>query len=50
MRFVHTSDWHSGRIFYGVSLTQDQSCALTQIEALLKDVKPDALLISGEVQ
>ena len=25
MRFLHTADWHLGRIFYGQYLTDDQA-------------------------
>jgi len=49
MRFLHTSDWHLGRVFHGVRLTEDQAHALDQIEALVKDAKPDILLVSGDI-
>ncbi|MBP2631764.1 MAG: hypothetical protein H6Q70_2392, partial [Firmicutes bacterium] len=25
MRFIHTSDWHLGRLFHGKHLTDDQA-------------------------
>ena len=25
MRFLHTSDWHLGRIFHGLHMTDDQA-------------------------
>ncbi len=49
MRFIHTSDWHLGRIFYGVHLTNDQAYVLNQLCDIIKDSKPDVLLISGDV-
>lgn len=49
MKFVHTSDWHLGRIFHEVHLTEDQAYVLDQLERLIKDERPDALLISGDV-
>ncbi|HBX22611.1 MAG TPA: exonuclease SbcCD subunit D [Desulfotomaculum sp.] len=49
MRFLHTSDWHLGRIFHGVHLTDDQAHVLDQFIELVKDVKPDAVLIAGDV-
>ncbi|MEN6411516.1 MAG: exonuclease SbcCD subunit D [Veillonellales bacterium] len=49
MRFLHTSDWHLGRIFYGIHLTEDQAYVLEQFAALVKETKPDAVLIAGDV-
>ncbi|MFC2165775.1 exonuclease SbcCD subunit D [Acidobacteriota bacterium] len=49
MRFIHTADWHLGRIFYGVYLTEDQVYVLDQLVEIVKDQKPDALLISGDI-
>ena len=28
MRFLHTSDWHLGRIFHGLHMTDDQAIVL----------------------
>ncbi len=49
MRFIHTSDWHLGRIFFGVQLTNDQSYILEQFKELVKDTNPDAIIIAGDV-
>ena len=49
MRFLHTSDWHLGRIFHGVHLTEDQSYVLDQFVDLVRDTKPDAVIIAGDV-
>jgi DNA repair protein SbcD/Mre11 len=49
MRFIHTADWHLGRLFYGVHLTEDQAYVLEQLVALVKDTKPDALVIAGDI-
>jgi exonuclease SbcD len=49
LRFIHTADWHLGRIFYGVSLTDDQAFVLSQLLQLIRDAKPDAVLIAGDV-
>ncbi len=49
MRFIHTADWHLGRIFHGMHLTEDQSRILAGIELLLGDEKPDAYVISGDI-
>ncbi len=49
MRFLHTADWHLGRLFHGSYLTEDQAHVLDQFVALVKDEKPDAVLICGDV-
>lgn len=49
MRLLHTADWHLGRAFYGTHLTEDQAFALESFHALARDVKPDAVLIAGDV-
>jgi DNA repair protein SbcD/Mre11 len=49
MRFLHTSDWHLGRIFHGVHLTDDQAYLLEQFRACIQDTQPDAIVIAGDV-
>lgn len=49
MRFIHTSDWHLGRILHGVHLTEDQSHILEQFVSLVKDTSLDAVLIAGDI-
>lgn len=49
MKFLHTADWHLGRLFHGVHLTQDQEYVLEQVVQLVKEAKPDALLVCGDV-
>ena len=49
MRWIHTSDWHLGRLFFGESLTEEQAALLIDFVALAKDQKPDAVLIAGDV-
>lgn len=49
MRFLHTSDWHLGRIFHGVHLTEDQAYLLEQFIDLVRETKPDAVVIAGDV-
>jgi len=49
MRFVHTSDWHLGRLFHGVHLTDDQEHVLDQLLTLVAEEKVDALLVSGDL-
>ncbi len=49
MRILHTSDWHLGRIFYGIYLTDDQAYVLEKFIELVKDAKPDVIVISGDI-
>lgn len=49
MRFIHTADWHLGRIFHGMHFTSDQAYLLQSLELLLKEVKPHAYVISGDI-
>ena len=49
MRFLHTADWHLGRIFHGCSLIEDQAHVLDQFVALVREARPDAVLIAGDV-
>ncbi|HAG11414.1 MAG TPA: exonuclease sbcCD subunit D [Desulfotomaculum sp.] len=49
MRFIHTSDWHLGRIFYGTHLTDDQAYILEDFIRLVSYSKPDAVLIAGDI-
>lgn len=49
MRFLHTSDWHLGRIFYGIHLTDDQAHILNEFVKLAGESRPDVILISGDI-
>ena len=50
MRFLHTADWHLGRIFYGQYLTDDQAHVLEkQFFSILKDEKIDGILLAGDI-
>ncbi len=49
MRFLHTADWHLGRILHGVSLLDDQRYTLDGFCDVVRDVRPDAVVISGDV-
>lgn len=49
MRFIHTSDWHLGRIFHGVHLTQDQAYVLNQFVDLVRDSRSQAVIIAGDI-
>lgn len=49
MRFLHTADWHLGRVFHARSLLEDQAWVLDQFVALARELRPDAVLIAGDV-
>ena len=50
MRFLHTADWHLGRIFYGQYLTEDQAHVLEhQFFDILKDENIDGILLAGDI-
>ena len=49
MRFLHTADWHLGRLFHGTHLTDDQAHVLDQFVDLARDLRPDAIVIAGDV-
>ena len=49
MRFLHTSDWHLGRIFHGMHLITDQAAVLEQILAIALETKVDAIVVAGDI-
>lgn len=46
---LHTSDWHLGRLFHGVSLIDEQRAALERIVAIVRERKVDVVLIAGDL-
>jgi exonuclease SbcD len=49
MRFIHTADWHLGRSFFNASLIEDQAHVLSQLIDIASDIRPDALIIAGDL-
>jgi len=49
MRFLHSADWHLGRVFHGVSLLEDQAHVLQQFVQLAAEARPDAILLAGDI-
>ena len=49
MRFIHTADWHLGKLFGQRHMTEDQAYVLEELLALCKDVRPTALVVAGDV-
>lgn len=49
MRFIHTADWHLGRQLHHVNLIDDQAHVLDEFVELVREERPDAVLIAGDV-
>jgi exonuclease SbcD len=50
LRLLHTADWHLGRSLGGASFLEDQAHLLRgQLLALLREARPDAVLVAGDV-
>jgi exonuclease SbcD len=49
MRFLHTADWHLGRILNGRDLIDDQAHALESLVDIAMHEAPDAIVIAGDV-
>jgi exonuclease SbcD len=49
LRLLHTSDWHLGRSFFEESLLPDQAWVLDRLVDALRETRPDALVIAGDI-
>lgn len=49
MKIIHTSDWHIGKRVNGVSMIEDQQYVLQSLIELIKEEKPDVLIIAGDL-
>ncbi|WP_088070400.1 exonuclease SbcCD subunit D [Gottfriedia luciferensis] len=49
MKFIHTADWHLGKIVHGVHMTEDQRFILDEFITIIKEEKPDAVIIAGDL-
>lgn len=49
MRFLHTSDWHVGRLLRGRSRAEEHRAVLAEIAALAGDHEVDAVLVTGDL-
>ena len=49
IRILHTSDWHLGRQFNGLSLEDDHQAILDQVDAAIDEHRPDVLIIAGDI-
>lgn len=49
MKFIHTADWHLGKLVHGVYMTEEQRNVLNQFISLIAEEKPDAVVIAGDL-
>lgn len=49
MRWIHTADWHLGKLFEQRSMTQDQAYVLEELLDIVKEEKAEAVVIAGDV-
>lgn len=49
MKFIHTADWHLGKLVQGVYMTEDQRHALGQLVEAVEREKPDAVIVAGDL-
>lgn len=49
MKIFHTSDWHIGKLVHQLHMTGEQRHILEQFIELVKEEKPDAIIIAGDL-
>ena len=49
MRFIHTADWHLGRVFREHRLIDDQRHVLQQFLQFVTDSRAEAVIIAGDI-
>lgn len=49
MKFIHTADWHIGKIVNEFSMLEDQEFILNELIGLIDEQKPDAVIIAGDL-
>lgn len=49
MKFIHTADWHLGKLVQGVYMTEDQRHVLEQLLDVIEKERPDAVVIAGDL-
>ncbi|MDF1616107.1 exonuclease SbcCD subunit D [Petrocella sp. FN5] len=49
MKILHTGDWHIGKLVHGIHMTEDQRYLLDQLMDLIKQEKPDVMIIAGDI-
>lgn len=49
MKFIHTADWHLGKLVQGVYMTDDQRYVLDQLVECVAAERPSAVVIAGDL-
>ncbi|MBM4762801.1 exonuclease SbcCD subunit D [Bacillus sp. B15-48] len=49
MKFIHSADWHLGKLVHGIYMTEDQRFLLNQFVEIVAEEKPDAVVIAGDL-
>ncbi|WP_438311673.1 exonuclease SbcCD subunit D [Sporosarcina sp. FA9] len=49
MKIFHTADWHLGKLVQGVYMTEGQRYILNQFIEIVKEERPDAIIIAGDL-
>ncbi|BCB03538.1 exonuclease SbcCD subunit D [Bacillus sp. KH172YL63] len=49
MKFIHTADWHLGKLVHGIYMTEEQRYILEEFINLVKEEAPDAVIIAGDL-
>lgn len=49
MKILHTADWHLGKIVNSVHMTEDQAHVLRQLMEIVREEKPDLIIIAGDI-
>lgn len=49
MKFIHTADWHLGKLVQGVYMTEDQRFVLRQLVEAVERERPDAVVVAGDL-
>jgi exonuclease SbcD len=49
LKFIHTADWHLGKLVQGVYMTDDQNYVLQQLIDTVEAERPDAVVIAGDL-
>ena len=49
MKFLHTADWHVGKVLKGRDRLDEQRAVLAEIAAVAEQHQVDAVLIAGDI-
>ena len=49
MKFLHTADWHVGKVLKGRDRLDEQRAVLAEIVAVAEQNQVDAVLIAGDI-